>query len=296
MYYELVYFWILQFVFDTTLDLLFWRRYYQLPVTEFPREPQAAAFAKNRSDFLHTLMDAPLAKLAEGGSTKRVRFEESSVASWLLGCVRRGLGVGSHAAEVAIVQGGGIRADKEYAKDHEFTVGDLFAEFAFDLNMAVIDLPGHVLADSVANSRNAPKPAPTFLHLDDGCRVNPEGHILTHVNGNVLERDRVYTVAIYQMLLTGLNAVEPLVSYAKANCTIPDLDSCRPAKEIVLEVCFKEAWLEVIGLDVNTLHSAAAFEAALDSFLAEVSFFFFFFPEILVMELRKSANALFSFL
>jgi hypothetical protein len=50
-------------------------------------------------------------------------------------------------------------------------LGDLYRELAFASPMAVVDLPGHVLAASVANTRGLPKPAPEFLHLDDGCRV-----------------------------------------------------------------------------------------------------------------------------
>jgi hypothetical protein len=49
------------------------------------------------------------------------------------------------------------------------------------------------------SSRSAPKPAPTFLHLDDGCTVvlaESGDHVLTHVNGDPLDPDRVYSCAV----------------------------------------------------------------------------------------------------
>jgi hypothetical protein len=70
------------------------------------------------------------------------------------------------------------------------------------------------------------------------------------------------------MLLTGLNAVEPLLSYATANCIIPDLDSCRPSKDIVLEVCYKEAWRRFIGFDGPV--TSEEFQQGLDRFIKDV--------------------------
>ena len=54
-------------------------------------------------------------------------------------------------------------------------------------------LPGRIIAESVANSRGAPKPAPIFLHLDADAKVvvDAEGrHRLTHINGKELDEDK----------------------------------------------------------------------------------------------------------
>ena len=50
------------------------------------------------------------------------------------------------------------------------------------------------------------------------------------------EPQRTYRVAIYHHLLTGLNVIEPLMSYVTANVEVPDLEACRPVKDLVLEV------------------------------------------------------------
>jgi hypothetical protein len=184
-----------------------------------------------------------------------------------------------------------------------YSLSSSYLFFCFKFQFAVIDLPGSVLAQSVANSRSFyPKPSPNFLHLDSGCTVarDEDAHgqqrwVLTHVDhGELLVPEKMYTVAIYQFLLTGLNSIEPLTSYlasvssktttkeegeaaaaaaaaeapppptadamrdahsssststtAPAVVTIPALDACRPAKDLVLEVCLKDAWRRFVGI------------------------------------------------
>ncbi len=112
----------------------------------------------------------------------------------------------------------------------------------------MIQLKGSVIAESVASSRRAPKPAPNFLHLDDGCVVD-ENHELKSIGGAPLEPDKLYTVAIYQFLLTGLNVIEPLLSYVQQNVAVPDLEVCRPVKDIIMETCIKDAWRQLVGYE-----------------------------------------------
>lgn len=98
-------------------------------------------------------------------------------------------------------------------------MGDLFAEFAFgksctyclslaaqmcdvDCNQAVIKIPGQVLSESAHNSRSTEKPAPNFLHFDSGVETSEDGHI-TVIDGQPIDPERLYTVAVYQFLLAG---------------------------------------------------------------------------------------------
>lgn len=78
------------------------------------------------------------------------------MAKFLLSSVKDGLS--EEGVELAMIQGGAIRAGADY-KPGPFTMGDLFAEFAFDCNQAIIQLPGQIISESAYNSRNAPKPA-----------------------------------------------------------------------------------------------------------------------------------------
>jgi len=146
------------------------------------------------------------------------------------------------------VQGGFIRAKKDYEKDADFLVGDLFGEFAFEGPQAVIPLKGSIIQESTTATRNAPKPAPNFLHFDVGVVIS-EDHTIVSVGGEPFDPEKIYQVAIYHHLLTGLNIIEPLYSYVRENVKIPDIEQCRPVKDMVLETCIKDEWRRLIGFD-----------------------------------------------
>ena len=233
-----------------------------LPASEFPQSAPVASFVEEQRVFLEKMMDVPIASLPAEGllSSKKVRFEESAIATFLLSFVKRGLA--QNQVEVAMIQGGAVRAGKIYNNSEKFLMGDLFQEFAFDCHQAIIKVPGHIIAASIQSTRSAPKPAANFLHLDDGCKVQfipgTNTHTVTHLDGKPIDPNKLYSVAIYQFLLTGLNVIEPLLSYVKANVEIPDQEACRPVKDIVMECCMKDAWRQVVGLEKwDGLHTNA---------------------------------------
>ena len=261
-----------------------------LPCTEFEEDAACAEFVKRQKDFLTRMMTTPIATLPRAMSSKKVRFEPSGVASFLLTFVRR-CGLRSQAtrhyirppichraagspgprpsqhpparvnltmspprhrgagAEVAMVQGGFIRYKKDY-EPGPFLMGDLFGEFAFEGAQAVVELPGAVLQASCRFTREAPKPAPLFLHFDTGVEIDAETHEIRTIGGKPFESEKMYKVVIYQFLLSGLNVIDPLIEYVKSSgMVVPDLESCRPVKDMVLEVMVKDEWRQLIGAD-----------------------------------------------
>eukprot|EP00326_Haptolina_ericina_P033323 CAMPEP_0181244620 /NCGR_PEP_ID=MMETSP1096-20121128/42963_1 /TAXON_ID=156174 ORGANISM="Chrysochromulina ericina, Strain CCMP281" /NCGR_SAMPLE_ID=MMETSP1096 /ASSEMBLY_ACC=CAM_ASM_000453 /LENGTH=245 /DNA_ID=CAMNT_0023341193 /DNA_START=132 /DNA_END=869 /DNA_ORIENTATION=- len=167
------------------------------------------------------------------------------MASFLLGLVQCALK--KEGVELAMVQGGFIRAKKDYLPG-EFTLGDLFGEFAFEGPQAIIQIKGSIIQESTTNTRSAPKPAPMFLHFDGGVEVSDEHQILS-VGGSPFDPEKLYTVAIYQFLLSGLNVIEPLMSYVRENVVVPNVEACRPVKDIVIEQCMKDEWRRLIGFE-----------------------------------------------
>jgi len=226
-----------------TADGTIQSRVTMMPSSEFAPDPTCTAFVKEKHDFLSAMMNTPIAMVDTSMSSKKVRFEESGVASFLLSFVQRDLK--KDGVDLAMVQGGFIRAKKDY-EPGPFRVGDLFGEFAFEGPFAAIPLKGSIIQESVHNTRNAPKPAPNFLHFDFGVVLDAEHNIQT-VKGAPFDPEKIYNVAIYHHLLTGLNIIEPLMSYVTANVTIPDTEQCRPVKDLVLEVCMKDEWRRLIG-------------------------------------------------
>jgi len=214
-----------------------------LPCFEFEEDAACSAFVKKQNDFLERMMQTPVASIPDPMSSKKVRFEASGVATFLLTYVRRAFQ--KDKVDLAMVQGGFIRYKKEY-QPGSFLMGDLFGEFAFEGPQAVIPLKGEIIAQSCKNTREMPKPAPNFLHFDSGVVVN-DAHEIVSVGGEPFDLEKIYSVAIYHHLLSGLNVIQPLMDYVTANVTVPDLEACRPVKDLVLEVMVKDEWRRLVG-------------------------------------------------
>ena len=226
-----------------------------LPITEFDEDKVAKAFVTEKHNFLESVMSAPIASYNESMSSKKVRFEASGVATFLLTFVARDLK--KDKVDFAMVQGGFIRYKKDYEASGDapgqFTMGDLFGEFAFEGPFCVIPLSGETVQQSTLNTRNAKKPAPNFLHFSNGVVLNDE-HMIQTVNGEPFDPTKLYNVAIYHHLLTGLNIIEPLMTYVTENVTVPDAEACRPVKDMVVEMCMKDEWRRLIGFDQVRVH------------------------------------------
>lgn len=140
--------------------------------------------------------------------------------------------------------------------------------------MALVPLKGSIIQQATVNTRTAPKPAPNFLHFDSGVVLDAEHTILT-VGGKPFEPERVYSVAIYQLLLTGLNVIEPLMSYVREHVTVPDAEACRLCKEIVLERAMKDEWRRLVGFDAFDADgdgkvSRRELRAGIDAFISSI--------------------------
>jgi len=218
-----------------------------LPITEFEEDASAKEFVTAKHDFLNQMMSAPIASVETPMSSKKVRFEPSGVATFLLSFVQRNLKY-TMKADMAMVQGGFVRYKKDYGEG-DFTMGDLFGEFAFEGPFCVIPLKGEIIQQSTINTRSAKKPAPNFLHFSKDVVVEGEeaNHRIVSVSGEQFDPEKIYQVAIYHHLLTGLNVIEPLMSYVTEQVKVPDAEGCRPVKDLVLEVCMKDEWRRLVG-------------------------------------------------
>lgn len=76
----------------------------------------------------------PLFSLPKPMSSKKVRFEESDLASYLLSLTKRGLNSNQANVEICIMQGGAVRGNMDHPEG-DFELGKLFDEFAFGLRL-----------------------------------------------------------------------------------------------------------------------------------------------------------------
>ena len=104
--------------------------------------------------------------------------------------------------DICLLQGGAVRGRSDYAPG-PFTYGDLMNELAFQTEIATIQLPGHVIAESVQRSRSDPSNEhPTFLHHDNDAAFEPFPSLqCLSINKQPFEPDRMYTVSIYHVLV-----------------------------------------------------------------------------------------------
>jgi Ca2+-binding EF-hand superfamily protein len=132
--------------------------------------------------------------------------------------------------------------------------------------MAVVSLPGHVIADSIAFSRQFALQSPPvekgcFLQTDTGVLWSAASNTVTAVNGAPLDRERDYRVAVYQRLLEGIDNIEPLLAY-KHVCPLSDAvhageDVGVGAKEAIVSHFSYEIWsrilhqLSIADMDAN---------------------------------------------
>ncbi len=98
-----------------------------------------------------------------------VRSQEAAIGNLIADAIREAVG-----AEIAITNGGGIRADKEYPAGAELTRGDIFAELPFGNATVKLEITGAKLKEALENGLS---------------QVEKGGGRFPHTSGMVVEAD-----------------------------------------------------------------------------------------------------------
>ena len=120
----------------------------------------------------------------------------------------------THEADAVILMGGNIRGNiDEYPKGSFFSLESLEAEIKADEVIAVVKMPGWLLAAGIEATHGG-EPIPGWMQYDQGIRqdfsVSPPK--VTHVAGQPLDPDRIYRVATKISDLTNGQS-QPLTDY-----------------------------------------------------------------------------------
>ena len=213
-----------------------------LKVGDYPPDALVARAVKKHHSLVEALEHADLAAKPPGAhwSSTDIRVSQTTMGRMLTSAIRDGLSLGSSPCDAVIMNAGGIRANHDYPEEHKFfTYGDLKREIPFDAEFVVIELPGSVLAETIAYSRHlAPaEKASMFMQIDDGCEVD-EANKLLKVGGEPFDAERVYHVGVNYTTINGMDNVVPLVDYCtgvlKVAGKMPSEDAGRPAKTILI--------------------------------------------------------------
>jgi 2',3'-cyclic-nucleotide 2'-phosphodiesterase (5'-nucleotidase family) len=101
-----------------------------------------------------------------------------------------------HAVDVVLLMGGNVRGGTDYPLGSFFSLEALEAEIKADEVVAVIPMPGWLLAGGVA-ATHAGEPIPGWIQYDQGVQEDSSQSppVITHVGDKPLEPDRIYRVA-----------------------------------------------------------------------------------------------------
>jgi len=258
---------------------LFWdadgklrRDVHMIAAQNFPLEAKVLKFVNQELDALAQLMDVPITEIPDLGkklSTARVRFEMEPMVSFLLSECKESM----PKVEWVVLQGGNVRGGTPSYDPGPFTYGDIMKEFAFDTQMAIVKLPGKIVAETIKNTRTPEGTKPFFLHCDMGCVFEDDNVTVKEVNGAPFDPEKMYTISTYQFLLAGMGDLQPMKDYCKANeaTCVPPLEACLGIKNYFIETCMRQAWLQILGYkNIHEIVSAEEFEASLSKKFDEI--------------------------
>jgi 5'-nucleotidase/UDP-sugar diphosphatase len=170
-------------------------------------DPVVAAKVKVYESELSKELDVPLGTTAVELDTRNaaVRHQESGFGNLVADAIRASTG-----ADVAIVNGGGIRANRNYAPGTVLTRRDILSEMPFGNTTVMIELTGADLKTALENGfSQVEHPAGRFPQIS-GMNVvvdrgNPPGWRVTAVTiaGQPLHEARRYRVATNNFMLRG---------------------------------------------------------------------------------------------
>eukprot|EP00928_Gymnodinium_smaydae_P061242 TRINITY_DN45372_c0_g1_i1.p1 TRINITY_DN45372_c0_g1~~TRINITY_DN45372_c0_g1_i1.p1 ORF type:complete len:728 (-),score=69.40 TRINITY_DN45372_c0_g1_i1:296-2479(-) len=246
---------------------------------EFTPDPAIKAAIAKHKEVLDALEKAVLCDIPEGVvlSSKHARKEQTTFGTYALSTLRNALG-----SDCACINAGPIRGDTEYPADKKtLTYGDLKVQVPYDSEVVVVNLPGKLIAEMVAYSRQfavqvpPPKKLPgCFLQIDDRMQWDEKTRTVTHINGAPVVPERMYSCALLYYALSGLDNIKPLVEYWAEKGTSVSHEMARPFKEILVDYLSKSMWWHIFkdgvqtfgALDLNNdgMLCIAEFRAALE--------------------------------
>ncbi|MGQ0677359.1 MAG: bifunctional metallophosphatase/5'-nucleotidase [Rhodospirillales bacterium] len=119
------------------------------PIRGFAPDPQVAALVKKHTDKLDADLNVKVGTAAVALDSRRseVRAKENAIGNLFADAIREAVG-----ADVGIVNGGGIRGDRQYPAGHAITRRDVLTELPFGNVTVLIDLKGSDLKASLENA------------------------------------------------------------------------------------------------------------------------------------------------
>ena len=170
-------------------------------------DPETMKVVEDYQKQLDNELNVVIGKTSNGLDSRRnvVRTQEAAIGNLIADAMRDVTG-----ADVAIMNGGGIRADKEYAAGSDISRKDILTELPFGNTTVVTELPGSQVLLALENGvSQVEKGAGRFPQVsgltfafdaaaEPGSRVSA-----VMVGGAPLEADKLYKVAVNDYIVGG---------------------------------------------------------------------------------------------
>jgi 2',3'-cyclic-nucleotide 2'-phosphodiesterase (5'-nucleotidase family) len=201
--------------------------------TVTPDPEVAAAVARFEQALLDKMTETiTTTAVALDSSTATVRTREAAIGNLFADAMRSG----TH-ADVAILNGGGIRAGKTYSSGARISQGDILAELPFGNRVVVLEVSGRDLRRAIENGLSRlPGPSGRFpqvsgmtvefeLTREPGSRVTA-----IRVGGGPLDESKAYRLATIDYLARG---GDDYAMFTNALRITPDNDAPLMVNEVV---------------------------------------------------------------
>ena len=217
----------------------------RVAVDGYPEDADMRARVERHLVKVREIADATLVEVAPGEALTSVgtRVRQTTMGALLCARVRDAM-----RAELAVLNGGAIRANRDYPE--RFTYGDLETEVPFDNEVVVVEMPGAVVKAAIAASRSH---AP----------VESGGFLQSCVDPTTLDDARPYRVALVRNLFVGMDHNEPLMQLARERPdAIPLAGTGRDIKHVLAESFAVELWKKLGGFDQIDLNDDGTIDEA----------------------------------
>lgn len=170
-------------------------------------DPDIAAVVKGYADTLDKELAVEIGSTSTPLDSRRatVRGGESAIGNLFADAMRGAVG-----ADVAITNGGAIRADRTYPAGARLTRADIFAELPFNNLTVKLELTGEQIRQALENGfSQVREQAGRFPQVSgmvveaDGSRLPGERVVSVTIGGEPLSGGRTYTVATNEFMAAG---------------------------------------------------------------------------------------------
>jgi 2',3'-cyclic-nucleotide 2'-phosphodiesterase (5'-nucleotidase family) len=165
-------------------------------------------------------------------STATVRSRETAIGNLFTDAMRFAM-----RADAAVLNGGGIRAGKNYDPGARLTYGDVLAELPFNNTVVTVEITGRELKRAMENGLSAlPAPAGRFpqvsgMKIEFDLKRPPRDRVVSiQVGGVPLEDAKHYRVAVVDFLARG---GDDYSMFRDATRITPDNDAPMLINEVV---------------------------------------------------------------